>query len=114
MINRTLLLGNGLNRAIDKDRSSWSNLLMKLEKLSDIPIANFENKPLPLVFEQLRLNDMYVGKNPSHLLESVSRILSIYRENKLEEIYSKITKNVLSTNYTHISFFCHEKKTQHP
>ncbi len=75
MINRTLLLGNGLNRAIDKDRSSWSNLLMKLEKLSDIPIANFENKPLPLVFEQLRLNDMYVGKNPSHLLESVSRIL---------------------------------------
>ena len=114
MINRTLLLGNGLNRAIDKDRSSWSNLLMKLEKLSDIPIANFENKPLPLVFEQLRLNDMYVGKNPSHLLESVSRILSIYRENKLEEIYSKITKNILSTNYTHISFFCHEKKLNIP
>jgi len=114
MINKTLLLGNGLNRAIDKDRASWPSLLLKLEKLSDIPIANFENKPLPLVFEQMRLNAMYMGQNPNRLLESVSRILSIYTENKLEEIYSKITKNVLSTNYTHLPFFCHEKRLNIP
>ena len=114
MINRTLLLGNGLNRAFRKDRFSWSNLMVKLEKLSDIPIANLENKPLPLVFEQLRLNDMYFGKNPNHLLKSISSIFFVNSENKLEEIYSKITKNVLSTNYTHLPFFNHEKKFNIP
>lgn len=114
MIKKTLLIGNGLNRAIDKERHSWNSLLAKLEKLSDIPISNFDNKPLPLVFEQMRLNALYLGSNPNNLLQNVSRIISSNFENKLEEIYSKISRNILTTNYTFLPFFNTDKLIKIP
>lgn len=61
-IQSTVLIGNGPNRANEKDilevgnvEISWHSLLADLSKFAGIDIRNIDSKPLTLVFDEILL-----------------------------------------------------------
>lgn len=95
--NKTLLIGNGLNRLSD-DGSSWNNLL---NKLAGKPKTNHEveirnAKPFTLWFEEIS------SKNDVKLLKkniSDHLIKSIKPNNYHDKIMLLGYKNIITTNY---------------
>jgi hypothetical protein len=100
-IKNTVLLGNGITRAYGSNFGlSWEDILEKLSEQFSVPINDMNKKPLPLVFEKIRLQLIRDGANPNTLLKDVSKLLDKSSlGSQLTDIYSGLARNILTTNY---------------
>lgn len=101
-IKNTVLLGNGITRSQEPTFGglSWGDILSKLSQKFSVTVNDLSQKPLPLVFEKIRLQLVRDGENPNILLKDVAALLSQSGlGNNLTDIYSGLAKNILSTNY---------------
>jgi len=99
-IEKTLLIGNGLNRTVTQDNISWKNVLENLSKQSELHIKNIENKPFPLVFEEMLIKLEKTGYTKHNLQVFVSNLVERTRNKALDILFYSSTRNVLTTNYS--------------
>jgi hypothetical protein len=103
-MNDTLLLGNGIIRAQNKELMfpgslSWEDLLNEFADQAKVKISNIQNKPLPLVFEEIRLKSITQDDKGGQLTYKLTNLLLQIPRNYLVDIYSSISKHMLTTNY---------------
>ena len=101
-IKNTVLLGNGITRSLEPTFGglSWEDILNKLSERFSVPVYDLSQKPLPLVFEKIRLQLIRDGKDPNELIKDVAQLLSKSGlGNRLTDIYSGLARNILTTNY---------------
>lgn len=102
-LQNTALIGNGILRGYDPGYGypSWESILKLLSDEFSVPINDLNLKPLPLVFEKIRLQLIRDQKNPNTLLKYVADLIDCptYKRSQLTDIFGGITKNVLTTNY---------------
>lgn len=99
---KTVLLGNGILRVNESSTifPSWAKVLETLSEKYAVPLNDISQKPLPLVFEKIRLQLVRDNQNPNILLKEVANLTkgsgsSTY----LIDVYSGLTKHTLTTNY---------------
>lgn len=103
-MNNTLLVGNGILRSrtdfsIRNNDYSWTDLLKDLAALAEVEIFNIENKPLPLVYEEIRIKALGKKSLPADLNQKLTKLMNKISSNYLIDVYSSIAKNTLTTNY---------------
>ncbi len=103
-MNNTLLIGNGILRArrdiaLGDGDYSWADLLRDFATQTNIVIENIEQKPLPLIYEEIRIKSMARKQLAPDFSLNLSKLLNNIRGGPLCDIYSSISKNVLTTNY---------------
>lgn len=109
-IQSTVLIGNGPNRANEKDilevgnvEISWHSLLADLSKFAGIDIRNIDSKPLTLVFDEILLRSRKPNVKLA-LLKEVSNKIFLARNAELTKRLSELTKVMLTTNYSWATF----------
>ena len=103
-IQSTVLIGNGICRGpqISEYIPSWEKILKMLSKEFSTPLKDLKAKPLPLVFEKIRLEMLRDNEDPQELLKRVSEVVNLNGESShLTSIYPSLTKNILTTNYNY-------------
>ena len=103
-VNKTMLLGNGICRGpvITDFIPSWEKILKTLSKEFSTPLKTLQAKPLPLVFEKIRLEMLRDGQDTKSLLKRVSELTKHAGSvSQLTSIYPSLTKNILTTNYNY-------------
>lgn len=102
-IQNTALIGNGVLRNHDPEYGcySWESVIQSLSTEFGIPVNDLSSKPLPLVFEKIRLQLIRDQINPNVLLKHIVKLMDcdFYTHNQLADIFGGITKNILTTNY---------------
>ncbi|MCB5277098.1 MAG: hypothetical protein WC194_07370 [Mesotoga sp.] len=103
---KTLLVGNGINRVFCDSDYSWGDLLKDLSKLGSFDSGNIDLsnpfKPLPLAFEEiLRAKQNYYKESVQVLKRRAAEIfekLPVRKAHKMIVMSAKY-RNVLTTNY---------------
>lgn len=95
-MKNVLLLGNGINRAYDRQAVSWTDLLDKMTTIENMP--KHESLPFPLEMV-LRTND-----HVNEVLQKYNKDLyGVVEDNRLRSILTKVLKmgfdEILTTNY---------------
>lgn len=105
-INKTLLIGNGLNRTFIPDASqsifkslSWNEALKELSVYANLDIKNIDKKPLTLVFDEILLKSNGADVSKLELQKYLSELISQTCNNALDAVFYTQTKQVLTTNY---------------
>lgn len=105
-INKTLLIGNGLNRTYQNETPStflpapsWSEALEKMAVYAGLDIANIERKPLTLVFDEILLKSNGSELSKLTLQKYMSELIGRTANKALDEVFYQLTKQVLTTNY---------------
>jgi len=99
---KTVLLGNGILRVYESGTifPSWAKVLETLSAKYAVPLNDLSQKPLPLVFEKIRLQLIRDNINPNALLKEVANLTkSAGAGTNLIDVYSGLTKHTLTTNY---------------
>lgn len=106
-IQKTLLVGNGLNRAVVPDSSksifaplSWNETLNKLSAYANLNIRNIDKKPLTLVFDEILLKLKDTGIRKIDLQHMMSQLTIPISNQHLDELFYPLTKHALTTNYS--------------
>jgi hypothetical protein len=103
-INKTMLIGNGICRGpqVSEYYPSWEKILKILSKEFAVPLKTLKSKPLPLVYERIRLEMLRENQDPYLLLKRVSGLMrDVGISSVLTSIYPSLTKNILTTNYNY-------------
>lgn len=105
-INKTLLIGNGLNRTYQNEipsrflpAPSWSEALKKLAVYAGLNISDIERKPLTLVFDEILLKSNGSEVSKVELQKYMSELIGRTVNKALDEVFYPLTKQVLTTNY---------------
>jgi len=102
---KALLIGNGINRAINNDVKSWENLLEDIAKSFDVSV-DLENefKPFPLTFEEILFKSPKSQEDFDLTLRRIKeKIAEVFANTPSNELHKKVVnsgiKNILTTNY---------------
>lgn len=100
--NAVVLLGNGLTWA--SEGPSWSDLLNKLKKTAYYKGDLDNEKPFPLIFEEIYLHGLRSGVKENDLLNTVSHHCESLSAGSLHEEFSNLPLNhLITTNYDHVT-----------
>lgn len=101
MRQSSILLGNGLNRAVTEAAGvAWGDLLQDLCHDLSVPAVNLVQKPFPLAFEELCANCKPIGRTETDAKEQVARwIQRIVHGAVHDRLLQLPAANILTTNY---------------
>lgn len=102
-MNEVLLIGNGFNR-LGED-NSWNKLLIELTAGLDGIIL--ENKPFPLLFEQILMTKQAKTKGDIKAIENemLDKVIKFSKKIKSSDIlkeFTSLSNTILTTNYDYL------------
>jgi len=103
MKEKVLFVGNGINNTIS--RYEWKSLLKNIaHEMNMDGQINFENKPFPLIYEEIYLNSIKKKRNKNNIRKRLKNFIISEIENWSpcpihEKIIEKNSKNIITTNY---------------
>jgi hypothetical protein len=100
MNEKVFLIGNDINNATSD--YSWQNLLEDLVDYARVSNkTSFENKPFPLLYEEIFLNSARAyGANEERIKSYIAAKARRLKPNKIHElVINSGVKNILTTNY---------------
>ena len=101
MQRKTLLVGNDINNIVSKN--SWKDLINDIVEFCNAQrlVINFENKPFPLLYEEIFLKSLKeTHRNENELKKFISEKVSNIEVNEIHKRIQKFdTKNIITTNY---------------
>lgn len=100
-MEKTLLIGNGINNVFEKDEHSWENILKRIADISDEIININKEKPFPLLYEEIYLKVLNNnGLKEYDLKSKIANIISEIEHNRIhEELINLNITNYITTNY---------------
>jgi len=101
MQRKTLLVGNDINNILPNN--SWKDLLNDIVKFCNAQklVTNFENKPFPLLYEEIFLKSLKeTHRNEKDLKKFISKKVSTIKVNKIHKRIQEFkTEDIITTNY---------------
>lgn len=106
-IQKTLLIGNGLNRTFKPETEpkftfspiAWNDALKKLSEYANLDIQNIDTKPLTLVFDEILLKSNGSDVSKLELQKYLAQLIGLSCNDALDSVFYTQTKHVLTTNY---------------
>ncbi len=100
-MEKTLLIGNGINNIYENNPNSWENILKKIAEISKQNIDTTKRKPFPLLYEEIYIKALkHKGISEGELKSFVAYLIDKIEPNEIHELILGLdNKNILTTNY---------------
>ena len=101
-MNKVLLIGNDINNI--NNSTSWKDLLKKIVTISGKNIDVSEEKPFPLLYEEIYLKALQSNNIDEDVLKTeIAKIISEIEPNEIHEELLKLNiQNYITTNYDYV------------
>src|SRR4051812_19660018 len=98
-MEKAILVGNDINNATGN--YSWAQLLKGLLEYAQVDQLNMENKPFPMLYEEIYLNSAKKYKTPEGRIKAFisSQTRKLVPNILHEEILNLGIENIMTTNY---------------